>query len=381
MRAGPTCNSRGEPCEIPGYRYRRGPRVTLANTLQNVRYAVRWHKPKLMVRLVGRTLLGAVARSPVVRQAELALAYDCNLDCPHCSRSRLIRDGERILELEEYERLYRELHELGLVAFVFTGGEPLHFMERLLDVIRIFHPQENLITVQSNATLLSDERARRLREAGVDMIQSSLDTFHLGSRQQINFAKAQRKLDLVRRHGMRMSYVTVVTHENIRSQSIRDVIEFTRRNRTVLLLNVPVPVGSWSGNAEVGLTREDQIYLRELTLRHVHTRLDFAANFGGFGCPAFKERLYVTPYGDVLGCPFIQVSCGSIRDGSRVGELRERALLSGYFDHYHKTCLAGEDAGFMAAYLPAHDAAGQLPLDFRQLAGPDGRLQGGPPTG
>ncbi len=353
--------------ELQGFRYRRPPRVAVSNFVQNIHYALDWRKWRRTGRLALRTLQGLRGR-PMVRQVEIALDYDCNLSCPHCSRSRLMREGDSPLTLDEYRGLYDEFDRMGVVSYAFTGGEPLLIMDRLLDVIRIFEPRRNVIGIQTNALLLNDERATRLRNAGVDMIQASLDEFHTEDAGIVNFTKAERKLAVVRRSGMKMTFTTVVTHSNIGSPVLEEMIRFTRDNGTTLFLNIAVPVGSWSGRTDVRLDEADQIALRELTLRHPHTRLDFAANFAGFGCPAFKERMYVTPYGEVLGCPFLQVAAGSIRKGESIRSIQQKALSLPCFDHYHDRCLAGEDASFLEQYIPIYDEATALPFAWDRLA-------------
>ena len=355
-----------EPSPSLDFAYRRGPRIALSNFAQNFGLTFNWRKWRLTGRLVSRTLQG-LARRPMVRQVEVALGYDCNLSCPHCSRSRLIREGEQPLSVEEYADVYAQLNQLGVVSYAFTGGEPLLHFDRLLDVIRVFEPRSNVISIQSNTLLLNDARAATLKAAGLDVVQASLDEFHTNGHGTINFAKAKKKLDLVRRNGLKMTFTTVVTHANLESSMIREAIDFTRDNGVLLFFNIAVPVGSWTGCSSVRLDERDQIRLRELTLQNPHTRLDFAANFAGFGCPAFKERMYITPYGEVLGCPFLQISGGSLRKGEEVRGIQERALRLACFERYNPTCLAGEDDRFLREYIPLHDEAESLPLDLEQV--------------
>ena len=354
-------------CGSLDYTYKRSARTAYRNFLQNVDYTFRWRKWRLTTRLVVKTLKSLAKPEPTVRQAEIAIDYECDLSCSHCSRTLLMKDAERPLTLEEFGTLYREMHEMGVISFIFTGGEPLHFFDHLLEVIEIFHPSENLISIQSNILLLDDDKAARLKSAGVDIIQASLDLFHAKDGESINFDKAERRLELVRRHGMKMIYVTVVTHQNIHSPLLTAMIQFAKKRGIMLFFNVAIPVGAWGGNDEIPLTDEDQVFLRNLTLRYPHTRFDFAANFGGFGCPAFKERMYITPYGEILGCPFLQISYGSIRNGATLKGARERAMKISHFDHYHDRCLAGEDANFMSTYIPDYDAAKKLPLPCTQM--------------
>ncbi len=76
---------------------------------------------------------------------------------------------------------------------------------------------------------------------------------------------------------------------------------------------------------------------------------DFEANFVQRGCGAVKEILYLTPYGDVLACPFLHFSLGNIFEES-LEIIRDRALKNPYFDHYHHLCLPAEDREFIKKY-------------------------------
>lgn len=353
-----------------GYVYRLSATARLHNLMQNVKYSFRWHKPVLTLHLMKKTIEGIILRKSVPRQIEIALDYACNLNCSHCSSKILMKSHKEILQPEHYKRLYEELKGMGIVSYIFTGGEPLVFADRLLEIIRIFEPEKNLITIQSNATLLTSEMAGRLKNAKVDTIIASLDSFHVDDDENaIQLENADKTIRLVREYGMNILFVTVLTHSNLRSDVLNQLIQFAKERNIILFFNVAVPVGSWAGNKDIILTPDDQIYLRELTKKHPHTRFDFATNFSGFGCPAFKERLYITPYGDILGCPFLQISFGNIKMGDTITLARRQAMQSAYFDHYHKLCLAAEDREFMGFYLPMYNRmSGELPIPYEKIS-------------
>ena len=75
-----------------------------------------------------------------------------------------------------------------------------------------------------------------------------------------------------------------------------------------------VPAGRWQDNLDILITGEDMEYIRELTKKSPYIRTDFEANFVHWGCGAMKEILYLTPYGDVLPCPFMHISFGNALD-------------------------------------------------------------------
>jgi MoaA/NifB/PqqE/SkfB family radical SAM enzyme len=109
------------------------------------------------------------------------------------------------------------------------------------------------------------------------------------------------------------------------------------------------------------LMPEDLAYLDEWTRRSPYLRTDFQANFGGYGCGAVKEILYLTPYGDVLPCPFLHISFGNVLE-EPVNVIRNRALQNPYFAVYHQKCLVSTDEEFIEKYLSKTFGSEQLPL-------------------
>lgn len=49
-------------------------------------------------------------------------------------------------------------------------------------------------------------------------------------------------------------------------------------------------------------------FISNLIIKTPHVRTDFESNLKTKGCPAFKEERYLTPYVDVIPCPFIHIT-------------------------------------------------------------------------
>ena len=81
------------------------------------------------------------------------------------------------------------------------------------------------------------------------------------------------------------------------------------------------------------------------------------------GCGAIKESIYISPYGDVLPCPFIHISIGNVLD-EPLEKIRERGLGLKYFNHFHEKCLTSEDPEFINKYLSRTFGKENLPLSF-----------------
>lgn len=64
---------------------------------------------------------------PVFLQADISAR--CNLSCPGCENGCVrTKHQEELLELEQWDGLFREAEQLGVRVIFLTGGEPL--MER-----------------------------------------------------------------------------------------------------------------------------------------------------------------------------------------------------------------------------------------------------------
>jgi len=240
---------------------------------------------------------------------------------------------------------------LGAVNFSFQGGEPTLYPE-LSEFIRNSYPERNVISVTTNGTTLDADSIRDLKRLGVDILTISLDSAVPEEHDAFRgvpgtFAKTTRTIEEARRQGMNVTLGAVVSHGNVRSEGLRDLIRLAHRYNVIIFLALATPVGEWGGRSDILITPEDRAHIESLRKEFPLLRTDFEGNFVHRGCGAVKEILYVTPYGDVLPCPFIHASLGNVFDES-LDRIRTRALAIPYFDHYHHLCLPAEDSEFMS---------------------------------
>ncbi len=107
-------------------------------------------------------------------------------------------------------------------------------------------------------------------------------------------------------------------------------------------------------------------YLETLQKKYPYVRTDFEANYVKKGCGAIKEILYVTPYGDVLPCPYIHISFGNIFDKS-LEEIRNTALENKYFKDYWQKCLCATDRQFIDEFLNKISERKVLPVEYTKV--------------
>src|SRR5918911_4289976 len=105
------------------------------------------------------------------------LSYRCPLHCPYCSNPVDIGAGRwrAELETEHWTRVFAEARALGVLQLALTGGEPTvrRDLDELVAAGRAAGLYSTLVTA---GTLLTRERAARLKEAGLDHVQVSIQS-------------------------------------------------------------------------------------------------------------------------------------------------------------------------------------------------------------
>jgi MoaA/NifB/PqqE/SkfB family radical SAM enzyme len=329
--------------------------MKLSRFAYNFRYAVNWQKPRLTARIARAYLDLMTGRRQPLRYIDVNVGLACNLRCSHCFAENLKIKGGAELSNDEWKDVIDQCADLGTIAIGFTGGEPLVY-PRLFDLIRLADPGRMLIIVCTNGTLMTPERARRLKGAGVDIVQMSVDSGEAGEHDAFRgmtgaFAKTMAAFRVARDAGLKVAAVPTVSHENIRTPGFRKIIEWARREDILVNLSMASPVGEWAGNTDCLLTDDDIAELQRLVASTPHVRRDFETNYWTEGCGAATEKLYVSPFGDVIPCPYMHISFGNVRD-TPVAEIRAKMLANPYLAGFHPRCLTAEDRGFIDQYLP-----------------------------
>ena len=106
-----------------------------------------------------------------MRIAYVEITRDCNLGCIFCSVAGTEKVVHGVRELEDF---LRRQEERGFEKVLITGGEPLlsQELERLVRYALSLGFRE--VSIQTNGTLMSKEKARSLKEAGVDQVVFSI---------------------------------------------------------------------------------------------------------------------------------------------------------------------------------------------------------------
>ncbi len=152
----------------------------------------------------------------------------CNLNCAHCGAVKERYDKE--LTTEQIKKVIDEMAKMKVRFFAATGGEPL-LRADILEVMKYAHEKGIRVGLATNGFFINEEKAKKIREAGIVSIQVSLDgpeKIHNKIRgNPLSFQNAVRGIRLLQQEKIKMvSVATTVTPMNF---------EYLRELKKILL--------------------------------------------------------------------------------------------------------------------------------------------------
>ncbi len=98
----------------------------------------------------------------------------CNLKCVHCYSQSANREYENELTTEEAKRVIDDLAEFKVPTILFSGGEPL-IRHDFFELAEYASKKGIRPTISTNGTLITKDKAKRIKEIGVGYVGISLD--------------------------------------------------------------------------------------------------------------------------------------------------------------------------------------------------------------
>lgn len=295
-----------------------------------------------------------VARGECTAIIDFCFDYRCNMHCEHCCNLSFAKK-DRAMTLDDLKDFARQADELGLAQFNISGGEPLTFPD-LDDIVAALDPEKFHIAISSNGLLLTEEKAKHLKEIGVDKIRISLDSLDEEKYKQTRhqngaYDKAIQALFNAREAGMQTGINTMVSHQSCQTPETEALAKFANENNFNLDILIARAIGAWEGKEEVLITNDDNEYLKTLRNKYPVLTRDTYPSYGqDRGCGTVKHILHLTKYGDILPCAFIHISLGNIFE-EPLKDIIERGLRIKWFNEYQPLCLSGEHRNFIRQYM------------------------------
>jgi MoaA/NifB/PqqE/SkfB family radical SAM enzyme len=254
----------------------------------------------------------------------------------------------------------------------FTGGEPL-FDPRLEEIISLFDTRSTLMSCTTNGTLITNERAGKLKSLGLDSFVISLDGHDPETNDPIRgkgtYKRIMEGINIAKAHDFIVMIIHTLSHHSVSTGNFNKLIMLAESLGVPLHVSLASPTGNWSSEEAANdfiLTREDIDYLWKCQEKYPFLRRDLDGNYRGTGCPAGTERFVISPTGDVMPCTKIQASFGNIKTESMYN-IRQNMARIDCFSSNPKMCLPAEDKKFLNTYLPRLYGKKNLPIPYNEF--------------
>jgi AdoMet-dependent heme synthase len=251
---------------------------------------------------------------------QVDLTYRCNERCIHCY---LDHDDHGEMSTEEIKRLLDELASAGVLFLTFSGGEIL-LRKDFFELLEYARALTFCVRLKTNAVLIREKEAERLRRLDVQAIQVSIYSHRAEVHDAItkvpgSLRRSVEAIRFLKAKGLNVTVASVLMRQNSGDQhGVRTLagdlgVNFTLDptvtpkmdgDRSILALNVDHAALSGMLHDPVmnGGVEEDcapPAQASEETLEEVP-------------CSAGHTACYVSPYGDVYPCVQFPLSCGNV---------------------------------------------------------------------
>jgi len=157
-------------------------------------------------------------------------------------------------------------------------------------------------------------------------------------------------MEYVKNAGMTVWLQPIFGHHNSHSKDLFDLLDYAKTHDISVYFILAMPYGVWKDNY---LDAEDIRIFNQI-------RKDYKSFYDTWdffdpkkerisGCWAMN-RIFITPKGDVLPCPFINISMGNVKEKS-LKEIVDYGFSIKYFGEYSPVCIAAQNRNFREKYL------------------------------
>jgi len=193
--------------------------------------------------------------------------YQCNLKCKHCYENA---GGKKRAELSTDEAkqvvdVLSKIAGIGLPALSFSGGEPLTRRD-FFEIAAYAKKRIGYISIASNGTLITRDNAKRLKDAGLEYVEISID----GATPQVHdefrciqgaFEKAMEGVKNCVEEGVDTCIATVLHRDNL--AELNKLIDLAKQLDVRFMHFNYIPTGRAKAYVELDLTPDERFHVLE----------------------------------------------------------------------------------------------------------------------
>jgi len=240
----------------------------------------------------------------------------CNYHCSYCIFSCENKKYENELTTNEVKEVIQDLKQNNFSYIKFTGGEP--FVRK--DMIEILKYASQLgfdMDISTNASLVTSEIAKELKEINFPMVHVSLDGYDKESHEYVRgkntFEPTLRGIRNLTENNIYTRIGTVIYKEN--EKNLEDIIKFTiKLNANEIIFSFMEADGRLDGDDSIISKREIKDVKNEIEnlSKKYESKIKVKYSFSENNinkcegtCPAVNKFLYINNLGQISPCTWV----------------------------------------------------------------------------
>jgi AdoMet-dependent heme synthase len=253
--------------------------------------------------------------------AQLDLTYRCNEQCVHCY---LDHDDHGEMTTVEIKHLLKEMADAGVFILTFSGGE-IFLRKDFFEILECARSLTFCVKLKTNAVLIREAQAARLRDLGVQSVQISIYSHRPEVHDAITKIKGslRRSINAIRflkSQGLRVIMANVLMTENMQDyHGVRSLADELGAEYTLDPTITPMMDGDRSvlalkaGESSLRELFRDELFVGDAEEFCAPPAPPDAESLAALPCSAGHTACYISPYGEFYPCVQFPLSCGNVR--------------------------------------------------------------------
>lgn len=252
-------------------------------------------------------------------QASLELTYRCNERCTHCYIEEFKDNPDRVLGLQEWTQVLKELRSAGTLYLILMGGEPM-LSPLFWSISQTASDMGFHVSIISNGQKIKDlYTAKRLKESGVQLVTFSLYSLDEKVHDKMTAVKGSHEklmkaIQFCLEAGVTVSINSLLTEAN--AKGVFDLYDWCQKNSLELKVdpNITPKLNGDLKPTKYRASKETLYWFYSERARRWAKSLPSPSmdNMDSYVCNAAKGKCAVNPYGELLPCIEVRESMGSL---------------------------------------------------------------------
>jgi AdoMet-dependent heme synthase len=252
----------------------------------------------------------------------LDLTMRCNERCIHCYR---VIERRPELTTEELKALLDDVARAGTLYLTFSGGE-VFLRKDLFELLEHARQLHFDVRLKSNALLITEEKAARLRRLGVRQVDISIYSADPAVHDWVTKVPGSLERSLEGAARLRAAGVTVKLNCPLMKQNVgqyKEIRALAERLGVLCGFDPMITVKNDGDTSPVTLritpkqlmqVLQDPVLNPDLGKREACESPGAREDLDDIPCGASHNACYISAYGDVMPCVAMPIACGNVRD-------------------------------------------------------------------